>query len=93
MLVPWLLIALFWGGILGGGGYLLVRFLRAYERRSLPPAQIGALEERVRTLEEANSRLEGEITQLAEAQRFTTELLSARDRGSDRALPDSTGDR
>ena len=86
--VLWLLGLAFWTAVIGGGGYLLVRFVRAYERRSVAPADTAMLEERVRLLEEANLRLEGEIAQLAEAQQFTTRLLSERSPGtSDRSPP------
>lgn len=72
----------FWILVIGGGGYLLVRFLRAYERRSIAPSDTSSFEERIRLLEEANLRLESEIAQIAEAQQFTTELLSERSSAS-----------
>jgi hypothetical protein len=93
MLVPLLLWALFWLGVVGGGGYLLLRAVRALEARSGGGAS-GALADRVRVLEDALQRMEGQMEELAEAQRFTTRLLSERTGGDapDRAPPaDSTG--
>ena len=77
MLLPMLLGVLFWVAILGGGGYLLLRVVRALEARSGGGAS-GALAERVRTLEDALLRMEGQVEELAEAQRFTTRLLTER---------------
>lgn len=61
---------------LGGTGYLVWRFVRAYERRSVAAGRLRALAHRVRTLEAAVSGVEGEVRQVAEAQRFTTALLT-----------------
>ena len=78
MLVAWLLAGVFWTTLLGGGGYILLRFIRAYERKSTAAADLAGLEERVRSLEEANTRLESEIAVIGEAQQFTTQLLTER---------------
>lgn len=72
----------FWILVIGGGGYLLVRFLQAYEGRSIGPGEARSLEERIRLLEEANLRLESEMARITEAQHFTTQLLSERSQGS-----------
>jgi hypothetical protein len=81
MLFPILLWGLFWISILGGGGYLLLRAVRALEQRSGGGAS-GALADRVRTLEDALLRMEQQVDELAEAQRFNTRLLSERTGGS-----------
>lgn len=73
-----LLGMLLWFVIPLGGGYLLLRFVRAFERRSVAPTGLAALEERIRLLEEANTRLDAELVQITDAQRFTTELLAER---------------
>lgn len=78
MPIIWLLTLAFWLTVIAGGGYLVVRFLRAYERRGALPAELTALEERVRLLEESVGRLEAGFTELTEAQQFTTKLLSDR---------------
>lgn len=78
MIINVLLTALIYLALLGGPAYLLVRFVRAYERRSAAPAELTTLAERVRLLEESNSRLESELAQVTESQRFTTKLLEER---------------
>jgi len=84
MLFPMLLGVLFWLAILGGGGYLLLRAVRALEQRSGGGAS-GALADRVRTLEDALLRMERQVDELTEAQRFTTRLLSDRTGGAPNA--------
>lgn len=74
----WVLIALFWAALLGGGGYVILRFLRAYERRSNEGADMAELEERIRLLEESNVRLQTEISAIDEAHQFTVQLLTER---------------
>ena len=65
-----------------GGVYLLLRLVRAFERRNSAPKELTALEERIHLLEEANTRMEAELVQITDAQRFTTELLAERSAGS-----------
>lgn len=77
MFFPIVLMILFWGAVFGGGGYLLLRFLRAYEGRAGSPG-LRAMEERVRLLEETLQRVETELGEVAESQRFTTRLLTER---------------
>jgi hypothetical protein len=77
MFLPMLLGLLFWVAILGGGGYLLLRVVRALESRSGGGAS-GALADRVRMLEDSMLRIEGQMEELAEAHRFTTRLLAER---------------
>ena len=76
VLIPWLLIVAFWIAVIGGGGYLLVRLVRAYERRSAAPGEFARLDERIRALEESHESMEAEMMRLADAERFTTQLLS-----------------
>jgi hypothetical protein len=70
--------AAFWITLLGGGGYMLLRFVRAYELNAKPASELVALEERIRLLEEAHTRHESEIAAMSEAQQFTTQLLTDR---------------
>ena len=91
MLLPMLLGVLFWVAILGGGGYLLLRVVRALEARSGGGAS-GALADRVRALEDALLRMEGQVEELAEAQRFTTRLLTERAGAPPNAPPDAPSD-
>jgi hypothetical protein len=77
MFFPVVLMLFFWVAVFGGGGYLLFRFLRAYEGRSGSPG-LRAMEERVRLLEDTLQRVETELAEVAESQRFTTRLLTER---------------
>lgn len=78
MFIAWLMYAVFWTVLLGGGGYLILRFIRAYERKAVQSTEMAKLEERVQLLEEANSRLESEIAAIDEAHQFTMRLLTER---------------
>ena len=73
--------ALFWIGVIGGGFYLAVRFLRAFEQRGTlgsPRSDPLALSERVRRLEETIESMGAEIERLGEGQQFTHRLLTER---------------
>lgn len=72
--------ALFWIGVIGGGFYLAVRFLRAFETRGAlsPRSDPMALAERVRRLEDALESMGAEMERLAEGQQFTHRLLAER---------------
>ena len=89
--VPFLLAILVWLGIAIGGGYVVLRFLRAYESRGAEPQRLVALTNRVHALEQTLEQLETSVGEIAEAQRFTTRLLTERagDRqsGPPRGLP------
>lgn len=78
MFIVWLMYAFFWTVLLGGGGYLILRFIRAYERKAVQGTEMAKLEERVQLLEEANSRLESEMAAIEEAHQFTVRLLTER---------------
>ena len=86
--------ALFWIGVIGGGFYLAVRFLRAFETRGALPSRSDpmALAERVRRLEDAIESMGAEMERLAEGQQFTHRLLSERHtpRGTP-TVPPATG--
>jgi len=69
---------LFLAALLGGGAYLVLRFVRAYERRVGGGAGGDTLAERVALLERTMERMEREVEQVAEGQRFMNQLLSAR---------------
>ena len=64
------------GGILAL--YLGVRFVRAFERRSLDRGEVQALREQVARLDEELTRTTAEVERLTEEQRFALELLSER---------------
>jgi hypothetical protein len=61
-----------------GGGYVVVRFLRAYERRIGSGAEPASLAERVTLLERTVERMERELEQVGEGQRFMNQLLAGR---------------
>lgn len=76
-----LLTALFWIAVIGGGFYVAVRALRAFEQRgALPPPRTDAqrLDARVARLEEALEQMSAEMERLAEGQQFTHRLLAER---------------
>jgi hypothetical protein len=61
-----------------GVAYLAWRIVRAYERRSLEPDQLRAFARRIESLEAAVGTVEDQVRQTAEAQHFTTTLLTGR---------------
>ena len=72
---------LFWIAVIGGGFYLAVRFLRAFESRgtlATPRSDPLALAERVRRLEETLESMSAEMERMAEGQQFTHRLLAER---------------
>ena len=74
-----LLVAVgFWGLVLGGTGYAVRRFLRAYERRTGNSTELAALRERVAALEDTLDNVHGSLERLNASQEFTTKLLGAR---------------
>lgn len=73
-----LLFAGFWLGLPGGAFYLLLRLVRAFERRSVARDEMATLEARILQLEEHVSALTEQLDQLAEGQRFTTRVLAER---------------
>ncbi len=78
MFAAWLIAIIFWTMLLGGGGYLILRFIRAYERKAVQGQEMAKLEERIQLLEEANTRLESEVAAIEEAHQFTMRLLTER---------------
>jgi surfactin synthase thioesterase subunit len=62
--------------VFGAGGYLAWRFVRAFERRSIPPDQLNALADRVRVLEDVVDQVEDRVERADEIQRFTTRVLA-----------------
>ena len=73
-----MIAAVFWTVLLGGGGYLILRFIRANEGEAVQNTEMAKLEARVQLLEEANSRLESEMAAIEEAHQFTMRLLTER---------------
>ena len=73
-----LIYLLFWGSVIGGGFYLVLRYVRAIEQR--PPRVQDDLDigKRVRLLEETIERQAVEIQQLTENQSFLESLLKSR---------------
>ncbi len=79
--LPFLLVLiwpLFLLSMLGGGGYLAWRAVRALERRTTPAADVVALQERVEQLEQQLDTQSAELRRLAEGQQFTERLLADR---------------
>ena len=76
--VPFLLVLAFWIAMAFGGGYVVLRLLRAYEQRGTEPQRLAALTSRVHALEETIEQMETSVAEIAEAQRFTTRLLEER---------------
>jgi hypothetical protein len=68
----------FWGLVLGGSGYAVRRFLRAYERRTGNATELAALRERVAALEDTIENVQGSVERLNASQEFTTKLLGTR---------------
>ena len=69
--LPWLVV-------LGGGGYLALRFVRAFERRGAAQGELEALRSRVLELERQVEGVQKEVERLSDEQSFTTRLLSER---------------
>ena len=77
-LFPYFVTELISYGLAGGAGYLGLRAVRAYERRTGSTVQVPVLAERVRSLEDALARAEIRLDETVEAQHFTTKLLQSR---------------
>jgi hypothetical protein len=76
-----LLTLLFWVFALGGGGYLVIRFIRAYERRNsgvMEGKELVELRERLMRLEDSLESMSNQMQRLSDAQQFTTRLLEGR---------------
>jgi len=65
--------------LLGGGFYLALRFIRAFEQRNTSSGpELEELRARLARLEDALESTSGEVQRLADAQQFTTRLLEGR---------------
>lgn len=60
------------------------RFVRAFEQRGKDRGELADLRERLARLEEAFESVSGQIEQIAQAQQFTTKLLTERDESGSR---------
>ena len=80
-----LFFAFFWLVVLGGGFYLAVRLVRAFENKAPQVQDDLGIGKRVQLLEEMTERQSAEIEQLTENQRFLESLLKSKP-----TLPDST---
>jgi hypothetical protein len=69
---------LFLIAVLGGGGYLALRAIRAFERRGTSAPEFVALSERVELLEQQLDAQTAELRRLAEGQQFTERLMADR---------------
>ena len=69
---------LFWALVIAGGGYLLLRAVRAMEGRGRDQDRLRTLEDRVILLEETLAAATHAIDRLEDEQRFTTRLLADR---------------
>lgn len=78
MMVAFLLTLIPWAAILWGGGYLALRFVRAFERRSLSQEEIVSLKSKVSELEAGLEKAQEDIARLGDGQAFTTSLLAER---------------
>ena len=74
---------IFWGLVLGGSGYAVRRFLRAYEKRTGSATELTALRDRVAALEDTLENVQGSLDRLNASQEFTTKLLGARSASSE----------
>lgn len=68
--------------VIGGGVYLVVRYVRAVERRGVDQGDAPALRERLQRLEEECGRAEERIERLEEGQQFMQRLLMERSSGT-----------
>jgi cell division protein FtsB len=78
---PFLLVLiwpLFLLGVLGGGGYLALRAIRAFERRGQAAPELAALRDRVEVLEQQLESQSEELRRLSDGQQFTERLLADR---------------
>jgi hypothetical protein len=60
------------------GGYLLLRFVRAYERRKQIGPEATPTDDRMRRLEEGMASISAQVDRLTEQQEFTMRLLKDR---------------
>ena len=67
-----------WLAVIGGGGYLALRFIRAFERRGATQEELNALRSKVAELEGQLESMQEHVDRLSEGQDFTTRLLSNR---------------
>ena len=80
-MLPFLVILiwpLFLVAVLGGGGYLALRAIRAFERRGTSAPEFLALSERVEILEQQLETQTADLRRLAEGQQFTERLIADR---------------
>jgi hypothetical protein len=73
-----ILSILFWVALAGGGFYVAMRFVRAFEHRSLEREELRAVREELGRLQDAMDETNREVERLTEAQRFTMKLLTDR---------------
>jgi hypothetical protein len=64
--------------VVGGGFGLALRFVRAFERRSIDQREVAELRAKVGTLEDNLESMTHQVSRIAEAQQFTTRLLGER---------------
>jgi hypothetical protein len=74
--VMFVLSIIFWVVLLGGGFYLALRFVRAFELRGVERQELQDLREQVLRLEEAMDAVARDMERLGEEQQFTMKLLS-----------------
>ena len=67
-----------WVVVLRGGGYLALRFVRAFERRGSAQGEQEGLRSRVLELEGQVEGVQKEVGRLSDEQSFTTRLLAER---------------
>jgi len=69
---------LFWLVILGGGFYLAVRVVRAFEQRHSSRGELEQMRDRLARIEDSFESIGTELQRLNEAQQFTDRLLTER---------------
>ena len=68
----------FWVTVLGGGFYLVRRYIRAVEHRGKDEIDLAELRTRIIALEDALETTRSDVERLEAGQEFTSRLLSAR---------------
>ncbi len=76
--------SLFSVGVVGGGLYLALRFVRATERKAISEQEIAELRERLAQLENRLESVGKDVERLTDEQEFTIRLLSDRSGQSNR---------
>jgi hypothetical protein len=77
--LPWLGIALVYLSVPVGAFYLILRAIRAYERRGLEARDRASMDERLLRIEERLEAIGSDVDRLVQKDRFTARLTGASD--------------